>query len=1187
MSLDQGDTDSTTIGQLSTLLTSDRLADPEEELCRLIARSVLRGQLCESVRMNLTLGDFVDRPHLLELLTDLPNTVNGEFGESVSKEPIVDLDDIREPIRVVTRFLEGATVGSNDDTDLLSVFREALALSGRSDLEDRLIPLMGEPEKRKLVNNRRLEVDSLQESASLIRAIGGQLGDFAAPQSDLVRGAASSLQQIVQTVGRPGYELALVQAWSQQILAASQALLSNHAEVLRREFNTHAGVLDALGRKDYALATLLSGLGMTEVKRQRLRETMWRQEARNQFPEPYTNLGLVADFATTELPRLEQYATKLADVWRKTKLNNDLSAKKLRAAFLDYVFQSKKSNDALSKLFSEKQHRRCHTIDCQEIRVVIAEEDANPSYFPQLADYSSLSIVTPDNTSVNAIVNSVKHLSDDICVVLAPNASEQVRRDVRERIGTKLVALIDHLDLCRLLDLCKSTEISPLFGLLEIILEQQSWDRVDPYRTQDGQHVRMEMFVGRTGEGERLAKTNDFKKLFSGRKLGKSALLRYVKDKYDNTKLPSGNQLRVLYIPIVDHFQEDDFVQCIITEIQTACNYKIWSSQDSGWKRLQKGIQDLLEDKPNLSLLIVLDEADKFVEEELKNYIRKYEECLSFHLRSDIENITDNRQFPRVRFLFAGYRTTNISEGAWSNWGDTLRLSPLDSTDAAALLAGPLARMGIDLRDHAGTVAFRCGYQPAVLLRAGKALLTRMSKQRPLDSCEYIEVKREDINAVLEDQQVRSEIQQVIDNNFTQNKFGQIVFHITVFLLSERQFGYALEDPEAQIIAELKKHDPHGQINSWLTVDERSAMTRITVQLEELQQRRLLVAETGQGEPTRYRLAFPHHVSVFGGQQQLSSRIQQEIRQLPSTSLHLDGNKALSFFAADEVDSFRRAIKESESEPKDTRIVRALFAISQWLEPSEQNPALHPSCGIHALVHSDRREERRVIRAESATKTIDGESDLLILVGGADLLRWSLAEPDDEYFYLLATVRRFGKDELNAWFGFLYEIELTNLQLEGMLKLTAGIPMLVGQLHRLVLPPPGEPLDKLDEALWNRVQAEFALCLPHLAGELQNGSPSVRLTPREIEILKMVVYVSDLATIDSIVSDLVDGWNTFEVPGIERPKVSHLSDEDEASVTLLQNLGLLPMRRAFGLGAIEAILPLEADDALRHVVGYL
>ena len=130
------------------------------------------------------------------------------------------------------------------------------------------------------------------------------------------------------------------------------------------------------------------------------------------------------------------------------------------------------------------------------------------------------------------------------------------------------------------------------------------------------------------------------------------------------------------------------------------------------------------------------------------------------------------------------------------------------------------------MRDLAGTAAYRCGYQPAVLLRAGKALLARMAKQRPLDSWEYIQVRKEDITAVLEENEIREEIRQVIDNNFTQNKLGQIIFHTIVLLLAERQFGYALNDPEDRIMVELKKRDPNGRLNLWLETDERSAKAK-------------------------------------------------------------------------------------------------------------------------------------------------------------------------------------------------------------------------------------------------------------------------------------------------------------------------------------------------------------------------
>jgi hypothetical protein len=875
---------------------------------------------------------------------------------------------------------------------------------------------------------------------------------------------------------------------------------------------------------------------------------------------------------------IEKRALALADQWRKVNLTQPMAAKKMRGAFLDFVFQTRLYNSRLSDCFDLRPNAPYRALlNCEKLRVALAEDGVNPSYLPQLAEIRNLQIVLPENVTVSGIVNPTKNLPDDLCIVLAPHVSASTMKDVRQAAKGRLVAVVDDLDLCRLLELRHSTEVAPLLGLLEIALEQQQWERLDPYQTQDGQHVRMEMFVGRTAEGEELARTNNFKKLFSGRKLGKSALLRYVQSRFDKEELPSGNQLRVIYLSIVDHFDENDFVQCLLSEIESACGWRAPATYSNGWPRLRDSIRDLLDERPKLSLLIVLDEADKFVAEELKNYLRVQEECLSFRLRSELETVTDSRQLPRVRFLFAGYRETNRSEGAWSNWGSTLRLSPLNPGDATALLAGPLARIGIDLGEMAGTLAYRCGFQPAVLLRAGKALLNRMARQRPVDSWEYLKVGREDVMAVLEDHIIRDEIRQVIDNNFTQNKLGQIVFHAAAILMSDKPFGCALEEPADEIMAELKRNDPNGELDAWFRTDERSASAKIMVELEELQQRKLLVDEPGQ--PARYRLAFPHHVSALGGRQQLLATLRREIHDLPIGTLTATSGP-LSFFAADEVSNFRRNRDEYGSEPTERRIVRALLACSHWLEPHDKNPALHPSCGIHALVGS--LDERRAFSKEEADDRINGSNNLLLIVGGADLLRGALHDVSDNYFYDRAAVRRFALDELRAWFDVLYEIEISKQQLEEMRRITGGIPYLVGELHRLIMASNSEPPEKLHDTLWTRVQTQFAEALPRLARELRDGLAAVRLTQREIEILRMVTLAEYAPTREQLVHDLTEGWEQYE-----RPDLRPLGPDDEASVILLQDLGLLPVHRAFGVRPLDALLPLDSSDPLHTMMQQL
>ena len=48
-----------------------------------------------------------------------------------------------------------------------------------------------------------------------------------------------------------------------------------------------------------------------------------------------------------------------------------------------------------------------------------------------------------------------------------------------------------------------------------------------------------------------------------------------------------------------------------------------------------------------------------------------------------------------------------------------------------------------------------------------------------------------------------------------------------------------------------------------------------------------------------------------------------------------------------------------------------------------------------------------------------------------------------------------------------------------------------------------------------------------------------------------------------------------------------MGSKDEPRVELLQILGLLPVRTEGGSDPLKRLVPVDADDALRHIVGYL
>lgn len=289
-----------------------------------------------------------------------------------------------------------------------------------------------------------------------------------------------------------------------------------------------------------------------------------------------------------------------------------------------------------------------------------------------------------------------------------------------------------------------------------------------------------------------------------------------------------------------------------------------------------------------------------------------------------------------------------------------------------------------------------------------------------------------------------------------------------------------------------------------------------------------------------------------------------------------------SFFDEEEVEYFKRYMDEAKSEPKIARTVRALLAISQWLLPADQNPVLHSTHGIRAKIGYKGSSDLLAVSPQDAAHAIDAENGLLLLTGGADLLRWSIAQRAEGHFDAIAPIRRLSMEQIKGWFSEVFKIELAEPQVLDVYKLTSGIPLLVGELHRLILPNPKTPPTWLGYAIWTNVKTSFERRLPVLARELRNGSAAVRLTEQEIRVLKMVVIASDDSMPETITKNLKEEWDKYR-----RPEIQALTSKDEPRVRLLQSLGLLPMKPGYGLGPMQAILPVEREDALRQIVSYL
>jgi len=307
-----------------------------------------------------------------------------------------------------------------------------------------------------------------------------------------------------------------------------------------------------------------------------------------------------------------------------------------------------------------------------------------------------------------------------------------------------------------------------------------------------------------------------------------------------------------------------------------------------------------------------------------------------------------------------------------------------------------------------------------------------------------------------------------------------------------------------------------------------------------------------------------------------------EAQELPLESLNPSRGGKISFFRWDQVDEFTSHIERAKVERKDARTVRALLAVSHWLEPKEHNPLTHPRCGIRALTNHPGGADFEWVSPSDVVQAISLDDGLPLLTGGADLLRWGLLQPSERNFQGVASVQRLTRDHLRTWFSEIYRIALSDKQIDDIQNLTSGIPLLIGELHKLIIPVPDDPPTWLGLARWIEIKAQYEKQLPTIAHELKKGTPAVRLTDREISLLNMVVIVSSDSTDETIVANLSENWDRYQ-----HPEYRPFSSRDEVSIAVLLDLGLLPMRLVTGVEPSRALIPVKHDDAIHKIVEHL
>lgn len=1021
----------------------------------------------------------------------------------------------RDPRLAVAHLLAPAV---GEPIDLSDAVRQLLRAK-RPDLVDHL--------DNAKVNTERVIGDRLQESADARRDLLDQatarLSETLADLAELGHPAAQTLRaHLTRMQARRDVESPeLLAAWLTALHEEARQLADDEIAALRGRLPEGSELQGLVDQRLFGQVLLRLQGGTAPARPRASRITIYRSR-------------VPAGWLEDPRAALRKLDAEFADRWTTGE------AKDQRDVFVDRFFPARETK----KLKFVESQSKAVKIPIHLIREWLAM-GLNPSFFPQFARFSAIHLFQVGQITPEAAVNEALRNQADANVlgVLLVNRFTPKQHDelvAQFQRKNRDFGVIDTLDVVRAIAGSDGTTFGRMMALLEILTEQQSWKRFSPYEQRDGASIKLEMYVGRTEEAEQLAKSGRFSRIFSGRKLGKSALQRFVTDRYDGHPLASGNQLRVVFVGAAGTHDEVTMVERIrerIAERFPTLRLPPAEGRTAG-DHLRAIVGAFNEQAKNESLLLLIDEADAFFESQVRNDPTRRERGLAWQMRQ-LESTVDAAALPRVRFVFTGYRVTNRPSGAWANWGDVMRLRPLDPEHAEELVDGPLARMGIDVTAHAASIAFRCGYQPAVILNFGNALLQYLAEQVPTAARWGYAVPSRVINEVFDDQRVQDEIRHIVRQNWGSDN-GKLVFSALLLELAQLPVGAVVDDAPDRVakrIIETLDAEARAPEGGWRDLVNRA--------LRELHERSLITLSGGAGRGARLR--FPHHLPILLQEDQVAN-LRGAWRDLEGTPTSEPGGLLPETTRAD----LRTCLAEGHEFG-----FKAAVLVSTWtagvrayakelLDAEPPKPAHEVPASRWATVQalSDVREEdaRRIIERRVST-----EAPPILLVGGAGLLRWALARPADVDRY---GVVRLSPARTRAWLRHSYSIELSDKGLEVLVRATRGIPALLGAVvdQLLAQQAASDVPDPMVLAATDRVSTQ----LTSLARTLRAD-----LTPRERELLRLACAASrhESAKSPADLAELMENWPDF------RPRDDGLEPRtavDDNGIELLVNLGLLP-----------------------------
>ncbi len=359
----------------------------------------------------------------------------------------------------------------------------------------------------------------------------------------------------------------------------------------------------------------------------------------------------------------------------------------------------------------------------------------------------------------------------------------------------------------------------PEFRPLTLLECAQPFSFASPYRDYGNQAVPKEIFFGRRTEYRKLLDASGSCIVYGGRRLGKTALLQYLKESEHKPK----EGMAVAYVSILD-IGNNVMPSCLWEYISRELPDLFYEPVHTATE-FSQAINDWLEADTKRRILVLLDEADRFIKTDadggFKEFIRLQQLMDSSHRR--------------FKFVLAGLH--NVTRLVHTEnpplkqiASDPQRIGPLmddELHDAEQLVTRPLAAMGYEFenREDVWRILSHCNYYPVLVQLFCKGLLEGLN-DRKTERGKWLQkrISSDQVREALEDERIAREIAKMF--NYTiqiEERYALIANIMALRAFDDSAMGRVGEGMSAvEVLASATKHWPKAfnQVNRLSVVED-------------------------------------------------------------------------------------------------------------------------------------------------------------------------------------------------------------------------------------------------------------------------------------------------------------------------------------------------------------------------------